>query len=170
MNIENANALEGLFQKLIYYYNNTTLISSLYLQAILIQIVAFFLESIPEGEIIINSSSSFSTLERVLLYIENNISKDISIKQLAEMTNFHPNYFIRFFKKNTGVSPAHYINKMRMEKAKNLLTLSNKSITHVGEAVGFKDLYHFSRMFKNYTGFSPTEYKKIIIPDVTNAR
>lgn len=162
INVENTGILENLFQKLIYHYNNSTFTSSLYSQAVLIEILAFFLENISEEEIFINSSSSIDKLEKIFLYIENNISEDISIKQLAKMTNFHPNYFIRFFKKHTGISPAHYINKRRMEKAKNLLTLNNMSVTYIGESLGFNDLYHFSRMFKTYTGFSPTEYRKII--------
>jgi len=161
VNIEDTDILKTLFEKLIYYYKNSTLTSSIYSQAVLAEILAFFLDIVSE-EIFIKSSSSTNKLEEVLIYIENNISQEISIKQLAEMIHFHPNYFIRFFKKNIGTSPAHYINKMRMEKAKNFLIITNMSITSISEALGFKDIYHFSRTFKIYTGFSPTEYKRII--------
>ncbi|HHV95422.1 MAG TPA: helix-turn-helix transcriptional regulator [Clostridiaceae bacterium] len=163
IDVKNKSTIESLFRKLIYYYNSSELTSSLYSQSTLTEIIAFFLDSIPKEKIIINSSSTINKLEKILSYIENNICEDINIKQLAEMTNFHPNYFIRFFKKNTGFSPAHYINRLKMEKAKSLLILDDMNITRISETLGFKDIYHFSRTFKNYTGFSPTEYRKVML-------
>ncbi|HOJ09370.1 MAG TPA: AraC family transcriptional regulator [Clostridiales bacterium] len=161
IDVENCNTLETLFKKLIGHYEGRGTASPLYAQAALMEIVAYFLESIPEDKIYLSSSSSIEKLSKILEYIESNITEDITIDQLAKMASFHPNYFIRFFKKNTGTSPAHYINKVKMDKAKNLLGITDLSVTSIGEAIGFSDVYHFSKIFKNYTGFSPTEYRKV---------
>jgi len=84
------------------------------------------------------------------------------VEVLAGIMHFHPNYFIKFFKRHMGTSPVHYIVRKRMEKSKLLLNLKDASITEIAEAAGFNDVSHFSKAFKNHTGFSPTEYRRMV--------
>jgi AraC-like DNA-binding protein len=89
------------------------------------------------------------------------LSENITVAELAQIAHFNPSYFIRFFKKNTGISPIHYLNRTRLEKAKELLSYSDLNVSEVSEKIGYNDIFHFSKSFKNYTGFSPSEFKKI---------
>ena len=84
--------------------------------------------------------------------------------------HFHPNYFIRYFKEATGLSPMEYISNLRIEHAKRMLQTEEMAIQDIAKAVGFKSSYYFARIFKRKTGFTPTDYRlvsssKPIYPD-----
>jgi AraC family transcriptional regulator of arabinose operon len=158
IDVVNKKEITNLFLKLISYYDSKELTSPLYAQAILIELFARFIENVSIDNLCLYPSVSIKKVDYILRYVRNNIHENFTIEQLAKMANFHPNYFIRFFKKHTGSSPISYINKMKMEKAKSLLTAREMNITEIAYSIGFNDVYHFSKTFKRYTGFSPTEF------------
>ncbi|MEH7414467.1 helix-turn-helix transcriptional regulator, partial [Neobacillus drentensis] len=83
---------------------------------------------------------------------------NITVEDLAKITNFHPNYFISIFKDFTGHSPIQYINRRRIEKAKEMLVISELTISTISDSLGL-ELSYFSRMFKELTGLSPRAYR-----------
>ena len=91
-------------------------------------------------------------------YIEENLHREITLKELADKLYFNPTYFIRRFKILWGVSPMKFVNKVRIERAKMLLSTTNLTFSSVAEKCGFKSLHYFSRTFKLEEGISPTEY------------
>lgn len=94
-------------------------------------------------------------------YIENNISKQISLEELADVANFSKYHFHRIFASYTGEPPAQFINRLRLEKAAMMLVMNkNDNISDIAEKTGFTDLSIFSRNFKNYFGISAGEYRK----------
>jgi len=109
-----------------------------------------------------NKSPSFEKMDTVLTYIEKNLDGNISVETLAQIANFHPNYFISVFKEFTGSSPIQYINRRRIEKAKELLAVSELSVSNISESLGL-ELSYFSRMFKELTGLSPKAYRLLAI-------
>ena len=68
--------------------------------------------------------------------------------------------FRKNFQATYGVSPIRYLHQYRIQKAKDLLSSDYGSITQVAESTGYSSVYHFSKMFSQYTGMSPTEYVK----------
>ena len=83
-------------------------------------------------------------------YIENNISKQISLEELADVANFSKYHFHRIFASYTGEPPAQFINRLRLEKAAMMLVMNkNDNISDIAEKTGFSDLSIFSRNFKN---------------------
>ena len=163
IDVVDKKEVEKLFIKLIDYYKSEKIPSCLYAQSMLIEIFAYYIGNIPEGNLLLSPSSSVKKLNYLLLYIENNISLDLTVEKLAKMAGFHPNYFIRFFKKHMGNSPINYINKIKMEKAKELLSINDEmNISEIAYTIGFNDVYHFSKVFKKYTGFSPSEFRNIV--------
>ena len=68
-------------------------------------------------------------------------------------------YLASSFKKATGYSPKEYLLSLRMERAKSLLEISDMTINGISNAIGYSDQLAFSRMFKKYTGISPTVYR-----------
>ena len=158
--VSNIKKIETLFNDLIKYYEDNHLSSLLSSKAILLEIIAEFIGHIEPG-IHISLNQSSDSLNSIIEYIEKNISENITIEKLAKIANYHPNYFIRIFKSNIGISPIQYINRIRLEKAKKLIMQSNMTIGEIASSVGINDVSHFSKSFKNYTGFTPSEFKKI---------
>ena len=158
------NMLKSIFNKLVAAYGSLGPEASLQGKSSLYELLAFYVGNAARqaGGIRTVDSPSMEKMLEVIKYIDGRLSENISIEDLAGIMNFHPNYFIRFFKKHMGVSPAHYINIKRMEKSKLLLNLKGASISEIAEALGFNDVYHFSKAFKNHTGFSPTEYRRML--------
>lgn len=94
-------------------------------------------------------------------YIRENYSKtDISNENLADIAGMSTVYFRKLFTKRYGVSPMRYLSNIKIDAAKNLLLSNNFSVSDIAEAVGFSNVYSFSRAFKKATGQSPTEFLK----------
>lgn len=162
INVTDKPRLEGLFRQLIQNDESLELTSTLKVRAAMLEIIAFYLENAEIGDIKITSSELTEKLNLVLEYIDNNLNENISIEKLAQIVHLHPNYFIRFFRKHLGASPINYINHKRMDKAKLLLETNDDTLAVIAEKTGIGDIYYLSRMFKEYTGFSPSEYRKLV--------
>ena len=93
-------------------------------------------------------------------YIEENFSSDITNLFLSELCHISEEHFRKQFKKTYGISPGQYIINLRIEKAKQLLSEGVLKISAVSEKCGFSNPYHFCRLFRQKTGFTPSEYMK----------
>lgn len=83
-----------------------------------------------------------------------------SIETLAQQQNMSVTSFRTLFKKNTGMSPYHFFEKKRMERARQLLNESEYSINRIAELCGYSDPLHFSRVCKKNLGASPRHIRK----------
>lgn len=96
-----------------------------------------------------------------LRYIENNLADtEITNKLLADRCRISEIYFRRLFAESFGVSPKQFILELRIQRAKQLLGEGGLKISAIADACGFGDAYHFSRIFKKRTGYTPTEYRQ----------
>jgi two-component system response regulator YesN len=93
----------------------------------------------------------------VLNYMKDNYNKEITLKQAAETVFVNAGYLGKLFKKETGYSFHDYLNKIRIDKARELLLTTNHYVYQVSEMVGYKDYNYFHRTFKKWTGRSPSE-------------
>ncbi len=104
-------------------------------------------------------------VEKVIDYIEEELANpDLSLKKIArEVLFMNEDYLSRLFQSEMGERFSQYINRLRMEKAKQLLQEENNlKMFEVSELTGFGNKSHyFSLSFKKYTGMSPTEYKHL---------
>jgi len=82
-----------------------------------------------------------------------------SVGYCAEQMHLSPNYFGDLIKKETGKSAQEYIQLVVMEKVKELLAESNKTVSEIAYELGFKYPHHLSRVFKKVTGTTPNEYR-----------
>ena len=92
-------------------------------------------------------------------WFEKNFADRFSIDDVAAVVGLSPRHFKRRFKKATGENPLHYLQKVRMEKAKNMLETSLENIETITATVGYEDSRTFRRLFKKYTSLSPREYR-----------
>lgn len=96
----------------------------------------------------------------VIEYIQENYMQPISIGELAEIIHFSEQYFMRFFKKYTGMTCVDYMNDFRLNKATQLLLSTDNSIMEIAGKVGIGNVSYFNRMFKRKFGMTPKDYRK----------
>lgn len=107
-----------------------------------------------------NSELSDSTaIQRAINYINANYHRDITLTEIANYVYLSPYHFSRIFKVKTGEKYIDYLSRVRIEKAKELLSQSEMKITDICVKVGYNSKTHFHKMFKLYTGVTPQEYR-----------
>lgn len=149
-----------LFGELVQYAASDDVCSGLLAKARLLELFSHFIRQQESDAVSLKNAAPVQRLNDILDYIHSNLSREITIGELAARACLHPNYFIRMFKEQMGVPPIQYIARKKMEKAKGLLEQSPYSIAEIGEQVGFQDMYHFSKQFKKIAGLSPSDYRK----------
>lgn len=159
--VENQEEMTGLFQRLIHYHRSSDITAGFRVRSILLEIISIFLELNETVKLHTQSSSNFDKMSAVLTYMEENASSQITIEELAQIAHFQPNYFIHVFKSFIGISPIQYLNRMRIEKAGQMLLFTSMNITGIAESLGM-ELSYFSRMFKEHTGYSPSSYRELM--------
>lgn len=99
-------------------------------------------------------------LDKVIDYVHNHYNEDLSLMEIAEQLHLNYYYLSSYFKNQTNENLTSYINNVRIQKAKQLLTDSNLTIAEVSKQVGFTDHNYFSKVFKKYTKMTPTSYRR----------
>ncbi|MBF9016586.1 MULTISPECIES: AraC family transcriptional regulator [unclassified Oceanispirochaeta] len=102
-----------------------------------------------------------ATLINTKKYIEDHLNENLSGKEIAMAVNMSQSYLINVFKKETGLSLNDYICKMRMTRAKVLLSTTDDPITDIAYDVGFNDSNYFSTVFRKAVGHTPSTYRKL---------
>ena len=92
--------------------------------------------------------------------IRRNPQTDCTVGDLAKQCALSVRRFRDLFEQKFGLPPKKFILKTRMERANELLLLTNMSVSAIAESVGFKDGYYFSRAFRSYFGITPSTAKK----------
>jgi len=100
-------------------------------------------------------------LQRCQHYIEENITENITIDVLARTAGLSPYYFIRAFKRSTGMTPHRSVLEARVRNAQTMLMNSDTGIGEIGRAVGFLSAGHFDAAFKKIVEMTPTAYRRL---------
>lgn len=102
-------------------------------------------------------------VEKVINFMHQNIDTRVNLTELSEMVELSPPYLSRVFKETTGYSVIEYFNKIKIDKAKELIIEGDRKIKEIAGILGFKDEFYFSRIFKKTEGVSPSKfYSKIV--------
>jgi AraC-like DNA-binding protein len=99
-------------------------------------------------------------VEQILSIINRSYKEDIDLDYLSNCININKHYMCHCFKDVTGYTISAYIQHKRMEEAKKLLQFSLKPVSYIGQCVGIGNVSHFSRRFKEYSGMTPSAYRK----------
>ena len=92
--------------------------------------------------------------------VEKEYMKDISLNYVADKVNLAPAYVSYIFKKETNQTLVKFITDVKMQKAKQLLEEGNLKIVQIGRACGYGNQSYFNRLFKNYYGVTPKQYRE----------
>jgi transcriptional regulator GlxA family with amidase domain len=98
-------------------------------------------------------------LKRVLVFIDDNLGRDIALADLADVARLSAHHFSELFRQSMGTSPYRYVLDRRIECAKVLLRDSVLGVLDIALAVGFSDQSHFSKVFRRATGMAPGMYR-----------
>ena len=109
---------------------------------------------IPEGE------PGNIHIEKALDIMQENIYGYLTLEDIAGKINVTSSYLSRLFKNKLNTAPKKYYTRLKIEAAAALLTDTNMSIYEIAEKLKFYSEYHFSRVFKQYTGLPPGKYRK----------
>ena len=93
-------------------------------------------------------------------YIHENLDKVPSIEEMSQLTGLSPSYFSRTFRKAMDENFVSYVNRIKVEKAVEMLKTGNKSINVIAEMLGYTDASYFIKVFKRYTGTTPLAYRR----------
>ena len=105
-------------------------------------------------------SPDSEVVHQVLEIIHHRFQEPITLRTLSNELNMSPYHLQRTYKRVTGISPAKQLQSVRIDEAKRLLQIAEKSIGEVAMDVGFRSLSHFSDTFRREIGMSPLEYRK----------
>lgn len=107
-----------------------------------------------------HSMKNFSPLvQKTMILVENDLTGDLSLQNLANKNNVSAGYLSGVFKKETGTTITKYVNSRRIALAKHLLKTSHLQIQTIAQHCGILDFHYFCRLFKNSVGKTPTEYR-----------
>ncbi|WP_027628432.1 response regulator [Ruminiclostridium cellobioparum] len=110
-----------------------------------------------------NNKSIKLILRKAIDYIQEHYSEQVTLNEVAENIYVSTFYISRMFKKELGKSFVDYLNDVRIEKSKELLKDVKYKTYEVAEIVGISDPHYFSRIFKKYSGMTPSEYRESLI-------
>jgi AraC family transcriptional regulator len=100
------------------------------------------------------------TLKRVLDLIEEKLASDITLTALAAEAGYSRGHFVKMFYKATGMTPHRYILNRRVEHARFLLKRKNARLVDVAVSCGFSSQAHLTKIFREYAGVTPAEYRR----------
>ena len=107
-----------------------------------------------------NTKMSDFYIKEAINFIEQKFMQNISIEDIAERCGINRSYLTKIFKQSTGKSPKEFLIIYRMSKAQTLLRTTELSIADVGKAISYNNQLNFSRAFKNFCGFSPSQWRQ----------
>lgn len=124
-------------------------------EQVLIRILEYYSEQIRQS---LSGSRPFN-VEDIKEYIDNHYYEDIKISMFTEKYFLSREYLMKLFKQQFGYGIHEYVQKVRMDKAQQLLDDSSLKIQEISEMLGYKDKNYFSKAFRNYYSVSPSEYR-----------
>ena len=104
--------------------------------------------------------NDLNSIENAMNIIRENLTRDITLEQIARCVHLAPTYFSILFKNKTGMSYIDYKTKLRMDMARNLLETTCYNLNEISSQVGYSDQKYFSWLYKKYTGTYPHEHRR----------
>jgi RpiB/LacA/LacB family sugar-phosphate isomerase len=99
-------------------------------------------------------------LQRVLSHIRENLCRDVSVAELAELVSMSQCYFAKLFKMSTGTTPHQYIMRQRVQHAQEVLCETQTPLAEVASAAGFQTQSYFTSVFRRQVGATPKTYRE----------
>ena len=106
----------------------------------------------------VQSAAYPTALSRILLYIHEHYMAPLTLADLSEEFQLSRQYIMRLFQKYLSTTVTHYIQRVKLIRAQELLRYSNFRVNEVAQMLGFDNAYYFCRLFKRQFQMTPTEF------------
>ncbi len=108
-----------------------------------------------------NATHRIEVIRPAIAYMNENFFENITIEQLAETVCLSKSYFMRRFREAAGVGAIEYLSQLRIKKACEILSQTDKTAAETAFACGFRNLSNFNRLFRKIAGCTPKEYRRL---------
>jgi AraC-like DNA-binding protein len=108
----------------------------------------------------INYEPSGGFMDEVNKYIYMNLKKQLKLSDIAARFSYSPSRFRAVYREAMGIPPGRYIREMRLHKAQEYLAGTSTRISKIATLCGYDSVYSFSHAFRDYTNFSPSEFRR----------
>ncbi len=133
------------------------------LQELLLSLLYYFDDHLVSTRIVYDHKyKNMERIREVFLLVTKSYNKNISLEEASKTVCMSPVYFCRFFKSVTGFTFKEYLLHFKIDKAKELLLKSSKSITDIAFEAGFDNLSYFYRVFNKYTRLNPKDFRNLM--------
>ncbi len=158
--VVSSNVIAKFIDSLDFYFQNPSLVNNDLLELKIKELILLLVQSKNIHSILELIADLYTpNTVQVRAVIDLHLFSNLKLDQLAKLCNLSLSSFKREFKKEFSDSPTNYINNKRLEKAKELLTVTDLAISEIAYKVGFQDSLYFTRLFKNKIGIPPTTYR-----------
>lgn len=163
INIEKQIWLENHLFKMIKEKKGKDKGYTSYIKILLLELLVFLNR---QTELDISSPAehpdqTYEKISEIASYINNNYNQDLTLKSIAKNFNYSPTYLSKTFKQVTGFNFVEYKNNVRVKEARRLLQQTKLNVSKIAGKVGYNNLTHFGRVFKEITNYSPLKYRKL---------
>lgn len=160
--LSRASLLQGHLADMLVHWRQASTLDKLRVKSTFYQFVYELISMLNEREA---AEDKPDLAQLAVRYLQEHYREPVTMDELAGVFNCSVTHLSRLFKRQTGVSPIHYLIQMRMQHAKQWLHGSTASLKDIAGKVGYPDVFYFSRMFKKHTGYSPLQYRKQPLTD-----
>lgn len=154
--LESNNTLSALFIKCTSEWQNRKTAYNSICMSILYNIIG----SCARTEEKFIHPGKYEKIRDAVDYLHNHYTEqNFRIEYLSELSDINPAYFARLFSDKFGMSPKEYVLELKLRRARELLSQEKYTISEIASLLGYSDVYHFSKSFKNSTGIPPSEWR-----------
>lgn len=159
LSVKNPKYYELIFQKILDQYIRNEPSSVLLISSLILEIIyAAYQEA---KQFYLPSSAYSRVITKAIGYIESKSTEKLSLDLISEYVGMSSSHFQKIFKETMNISPNDYLINHRLTKAKELLLITDDSMTDIAYRTGFESNAYFSYVFKQKMKVSPSIYRKI---------
>ncbi len=161
----NEQAIHQLIGRLIYIFTENNAAKDYFANLVLQELIVRLMQTKARMVLTTNLQQLANTnrLAYAIKYVQENIHRNLTIRELADKACMSEPNFFRCFKQQYGITPVEYINQQRIQLSMRLLNNTAYSISDICFACGYNNLNYFLKVFKKATGDTPASYRKKII-------
>lgn len=156
---EKRAVYQDIFENLCKYYDTAMESDQIMLQSLILKLIYTLSKDAKKYTRQEKKKRNIDlTVEKALNYIRENLTEDLSLEKMAQISNLSPIHFHKCFKASVGKTLRDYVEEQRIKKAANLLIATELSLTDIAFECGFSSQSYFSYVFKRRMQVTPREY------------
>ncbi|MBR6679763.1 MAG: helix-turn-helix transcriptional regulator [Clostridia bacterium] len=161
LSVDNTEAYKEIFSRMCKYYDSAVESDKIMIYGLIFELLHLLdKDSKRQLRKEASKSNNHETIERVISYIKQNLTSDLSLDAVSAYANISPIHFHNCFKSATGRTLHQYVEEQRIKRAANLLITTDWTLTRISGECGFSSQSYFSYAFKRKMGQSPREYAR----------